>query len=129
MVYKSKYQIWYESDVPCTQETSIPIGFIWEVPDPVDRYSPFSIPTSVWIREAYVQSFKSVALCVRTQSCLPQTDGRTDGRTDERTDRHSSNVVEFGADQMSPRNIGSQITICRCYKRIDKTNIPSLRRV
>ena len=67
----------------------------------------------------------SVALYVRKQSCLPQTDTRTDGRTD----RHSSNVLEFSADQMSPRNIGFQIIISRCYKRIDKTNIPSLRRV
>ena len=39
----------------------------------------------------------------------------TDGRTDGRTDRHSSNVLEFCADQMSPRNIGSQIIISRCY--------------
>ena len=61
--------------------------------------------------------FKSVALCVRTQSCLPQTDGRTDGRTD----RHSSNVLEFCPDQMSPRNQGSQIYISMRYKRIDKT--------
>ena len=37
-------------------------------------YSPFSIPNSVWVIEAYVQIFKSVAL-----SCLPQMDGRTDG--------------------------------------------------
>ena len=54
----------------------------WEVLDPVDRYSPFSIPTSVWVMEVYVQIFKSVALCVRTQLCLPQTDGRTDGQPD-----------------------------------------------
>ena len=64
----------------------------------MDQYSPFSIATSVWVIEAYVQIFKSVALCVRTQSCLQQTDTRTDGRTD----RHSSNVSEFCADQMSP---------------------------
>ena len=88
----------------------------------MDRYGTFSIPTSVI--EAYVQIFKSIALCARTQSCLPQTDTRTDGRTD----KHSSTVLEFCADQMSPRNIGSQIIISRCYKRIDKTNIPSLRR-
>ena len=37
-----------------------------------------SIPTSVRVIEAYVQIFQSVALCVRTQSCLPQTDGQTD---------------------------------------------------
>ena len=53
----------------------------------------------------------------------------TDGHTDGRTDRHSSNVLEFCGDQMSPSNIGSQIIISRCYKRIDKTNIPALRRV
>ena len=125
LVYKPKYQIWCESDVPCAQDLSLPIWLIWEVPDPVNRYSPFSIPTSVWAIEAYVQIFKSVALCVRTQSCLPQTDGRTDWRTD----RHSSNVLEFCAEQMSQNNIGSQIIISRCYKRIDKTNIPSMRRV
>ena len=85
--------------------------------------------TTVWVIEAYFQIFKSLALCVRMQSRLPQTDTRTDGRTDRRTDRHSSNVVEFCADQKFPRNIGSQIIISRCYKRIDKTNIPSLRRV
>ena len=53
-----------------------------------------------------------------------------DRRTAIRTDsRHSSNVLEFCADQMSLRNIGSQIIISMCYKRIDKTNIPSMRRV
>ena len=31
----------------CVLNSSIPIGFILEVPDPIDRYSPFSIPTSV----------------------------------------------------------------------------------
>ena len=30
---------------------------------------------------------------------------------------------------MSPRNLGSQIIISSCYKRIDETNIPSPRRV
>ena len=49
-------------------------GFItFNKADPMDRYSPFSIPTSVWVLEAYVQIFKSVAFCVRTQS-----DGQTD---------------------------------------------------
>ena len=115
MVDNPKYQIWCESDVPCAQVPSITIEFIWEVPDPVNRYSP----TSVYVIEIFVQIFKSVALCVRTQSCLPQSDGRTD--------RHSSNVLEFCADQMSPKNIGSQIIISRCYNRIDKINIHSLR--
>ena len=89
LVYKTKFQIWCESDVLCAQTPGLPI-------------------------------FKSIALCVRTQSCLPQTHGRTD--------RHSSNVLEFCADQISPKNIGSQIIISRCYKSIDKTNRPSLRR-
>ena len=39
----------------------------------------------------------------------------TDGRTDD--------------DQISPRKLGSQINISMCYTRIDKTNIPSMRRV
>ena len=82
------------------------VYMVWFIPDPVDRYSPFSLPTSVWVYHR-----------------------RTHGRTDGQTDRHSSNVLEFCAYQMSPRNIGSQIIISRCYKRIDKTNLPSLRRV
>ena len=72
-------------------------------------------------QEAYLQSLKFEAICVRTQSLSL--------RADRRTDRHSSNVLEFGADQMFPSKIGSQIIISRCYKRIDKTNIPFLRRV
>ena len=89
----------------------------------MDRYSPFSIPTSVWVVEAYVHFQVYSSLC--SDAIVFTKDGHTDGRTD----RHSSNVSEFRADQMSPRNIGSQIIISRCYKRIDKTNIPSLRRV
>ena len=42
----------------------IPIWFKWKVPDPVNRYSP--IPTGLWLIEAYLQSLKFVALCVRT---------------------------------------------------------------
>ena len=49
LVYKPKYHIWCKSDVPCVQEPSIPIGFIWVVPDPVN---PFSILTSVWVIQA-----------------------------------------------------------------------------
>ena len=30
--------------VPCAQDLGIPIWFIWDIPDPVYRYSPFSIP-------------------------------------------------------------------------------------
>ena len=39
------------------------------------------------------------------------------------TQRHSSNVVEFRADQMSPRNLEFQIIIFMYYTRIDKTNL------
>ena len=41
----------------------------------------------------------------------------TDELTDGRTDRHSSNVLEFRADQISPRNLGSKINISRLYTR------------
>ena len=37
LVCKPKYQIWCESDVPCTQDSSLPIYLLWEVPDSVDR--------------------------------------------------------------------------------------------
>ena len=49
--------------------------------------------------------------------------------TDGRTDRHSSNVLEFRADQMSARNLGTQINISMRPTRIDKSNIASMRRV
>ena len=39
-----------EQGFPCAQDPSIPIGFIWEVPDPANRYSP--IPTSVRLIQA-----------------------------------------------------------------------------
>ena len=77
-------------------------------------FSSFSLPTSVWIIQAFVQN-QSIALCARTLSCLPQTGGRTD--------RLSTNFLEFRTDQMSPRNLGSQINIFGCYTHIDKTNI------
>ena len=60
---------------PCAQDPGIPVWFIREVLDPVDLYSPFSIPSGIWLIEAYLQSVKFVALCVRTQSL---TDGWTD---------------------------------------------------
>ena len=37
LVYKPKYQIWCNSDVPGAQDPSLPILLIWEVADPVDR--------------------------------------------------------------------------------------------
>ena len=43
-----------------------------------------------------------------------------------RSERHSSNVIEFRADQMSPTNLRSYINISRYPAWIDKTNIPSI---
>ena len=60
---------------------------------------------------------------LRSDAIVIYTGGRTDGH------RHSSNVLEFRADQMSLRNLGSQINISMRPTRIDKTNIPSMRRV
>ena len=77
LVYKSKYQIWYEADVLCAQDPGIPVWFIWAVTDPVDRYGPFSITAGLWLIEAYLQDLKFVALCMGG-----------------RTDRHSSNVYK-----------------------------------
>ena len=51
------------------------------------------------------------------------------GRMDERTDRHKSNILEFRADQMSPRNLGSQINFSMRPTRDDKTNTLSIWRV
>ena len=81
LVYKPKYQIWWES-------------FLWtEIAHfqyrPVANRSPFAkfeVPSSL-----------------RSGAIVMTTDGRTD--------RHSSNVLEFLADQMPPINLGSQINI------------------
>ena len=43
---------------PCAQDPSIPVWFISEVPDRVDRYSIFSIPTGLWLIEVHLQSLK-----------------------------------------------------------------------
>ena len=61
------------------------VWFIWEVPDLVDQYSLFA-------------NFE-VRSTLRSEAIVIITDGRTD--------RHSSNVLEFRADQMSPTNLGS----------------------
>ena len=58
-----------------------------------------------------------------------KTVSTTHGQTDERKDRHSSNVLEFRADQMSPGDLGFQMNISMRPTRIDKTNIPSMRRL
>ena len=49
--------------------------------------------------------------------------------TEGRTNRYCSNVLEFRADQLIPRNLGSQINISMRPTRIDKTKILSVRRV
>ena len=52
----------------------------------------------------------NISLCAKFQVCSFLCSDAivftTDRRTDGRTDRHSSNVLEFCADQMSPRNMG-----------------------
>ena len=79
-MYKPKHQIWYESAFPCAQDPGISVWFIWEVPDPVNKYSPFSIPTGLWLIEAYLQRYTWLF----TFECNHDYYGWTDG--------HSSNV-------------------------------------
>ena len=55
---------------------------------------------------------------LRSDAIVITTDGQTDSKD-----------LEFRADQMSPWNLGSQINISKRPTRIDKTNIPSMRRV
>ena len=75
---------------------------------------PFSIPAGLCLMFEVHSSLRSDAIVITT---------------DGRTDSHSSNVLEFRADQMYRRNLGSKINISRCYTRIDKTNIAAMRRV
>ena len=60
---------------------------------------------------------------LRSNAIVSTTDERTDGHTS------NSNVLEFRADKMSPRKLGSQINISMRPTHIDKTNIASMRRV
>ena len=80
----------------------------------MDRYSAFSIPL------ANISLFAKFEVRSSLRSCTIVI------KTDGRTDRHSSNVLEFRADQMSPRNLGYQINISMRPTRIDKTNISVL---
>ena len=74
----------------------------------MNRYSTFSLYTGLWQLEAYLySSLRSHAIVITTN---------------ERTDRHSSNVLEFRADPMSPRNKGSQMNISMRTTHIDKTS-------
>ena len=113
--YKPQYGIWCESHVLCAQDPSIQIGFMWEVLDPVDRRTN--------------QRMDSVSLSVKFQVCSYLRSDAIVFTSDGRKDRHSSNVLELRADQMSLRYLGSQINISMRPTRIDKTNIPSARRV
>ena len=91
----------------------LPVWFIWDVPDPVDRYLPMA-------NRNLFEKFE-VRSSLRSDTIVITTDGRTD--------RHTSNVLEFCADQMSPRNLWCQINISKCYTCIDKTNIHSVKGV
>ena len=94
----------------------IPVWFISKVPDAVDRYSPFSIPTGLMANRSLFAKFE-VRGSLRSDAIVTTIDGRMD----RQTDRHSSNVLVFLADQMSSRNLRSQINISRRPIRIDKT--------
>ena len=61
---------------------------------------------------------------LRFDAIVITTDRRMDGQADIALFEF---VLEFRADQMSPRNLGSQINICMRPTRIDKTNVPSMR--
>ena len=63
------------------QDASIPVWFIWEIPDPVDRYSPFLIRPMA--NRSLVAKFE-VRSSLRSDGIVITMDGRTD--------RHSSNV-------------------------------------
>ena len=88
------------------------------------RYSPFSIPSGLWLMKTYFAKFE-VCRFLRSGASVITTDGWTDWRID----RHMSNVLEFRADQKSPRNQGFQINISMRHSCIDKTIIHSMRRV
>ena len=90
------------------------IVLLWEVFDPVDLYSLFSITIRVCVIQPYLQCLKSVM-----QSWLLQTDGRTDRQTNK----------EFRADQVSPSNLVTQIIMFGYYTHIGSTNIASKRSV
>ena len=104
LAFKPKYQMWCESAMcpRCRYTGLVYMGG-------TRSREPFSITNGPRLIEAYLQSLKFVALCVRTQSWLLRTDGRTDGQTD--------------IAQMSQINIFMRPT------RTDKTQIAPMRRV
>ena len=106
-----------ESDFSCAQDPGIPVWFIWEVPDAVDIAHFQCRPMA---NRSLFAKFK-VRSSLRLDAIVITTDGRTD--------RHSANVLEFCANQMSPKNLRSQINISMLLIRIDKSSMPSMRRV
>ena len=109
--------MWYESDVACAQDPSLPVRFIG-----------YQI---LWTDKAHFQ-YRSMINISLFANFEVRSSLRSDAiviTTDGRTDRHSSKVLEFRADQMSPRYLGSQINISMRPTLIDETNIPSMRRV
>ena len=58
----------------------------------------FSIPTGLWLK---------ISLFAKFQVCSSLRLDVIVITTYRRTDRHSSNGLEFRADQMAPRNLGS----------------------
>ena len=65
LVYKPKYQIWCESDVPCAQDPSLPI---------------FNTNQRMGNRSLWANFQVCSSLCSNT--IVFTTDGHTDGRTD-----------------------------------------------
>ena len=102
---------------------------------PIYRFDLYESYQNLWTDIAHFQYLPTdnrslfakfeVHSTLRSDTIVSTTDGQADGGTG----RHSSNVLEFRAVQMSSRNLGSTINISRCYTRIDNTNIPSMRRV
>ena len=78
---QAKYQIWCESDFPCAQDPGIPVCFIWEIPDPIDRYSPFALPIGLWLIIYNLFAKFDVRSSLHSDVILITTDERTDGQT------------------------------------------------
>ena len=98
--------------------SSIPIGFIWEVPDSVGRCSPF---TNHRMDNRSLSGIFQVCSYLRSDATVFITDGRTD--------RHSSNATVLIKLTYPPwggnkkKNIGVEfltiyIAICRSYNKV-----------
>ena len=82
---------------------------LFEVPDHVDRYVDLFNTDRPMANRRLFAKFE-VRSSLRSDAIVTTADGRRD--------RHCSNVLEFRADQMSPRNVGSQIIISRCISNV-----------